>query len=67
MTDYIFRSWSELPVLMDSVMVARLFGCDVQKIRRMASKGEIPSYRIGRELRFDKNEIKEYLERKRIK
>ena len=67
MTDYIFRSWSELPVLMDSVMVARLFGCDVQKIRRMASKGEIPSYRIGRELRFDENEIKEYLERKRIK
>ena len=67
MIDYIVRSWSELPVLMDSVLVARLFGCNENKVRQMARNGELPCFRIGRDLRFDKNEIKEYLERKRIK
>ena len=67
MIDYmIIRSWSELPLLMDCVLMARLFGCDETKIRRMANSGELPCFRIGRELRFDKNEIKDYLERKRI-
>ena len=63
---YIIRSWAELPVLMDAVMMARLFGCDETKIRRMANNGELPCYRIGRELRFDKEEIKAYLEKRRI-
>ena len=67
MIDYIVRSWAELPLLMDSVLVARLFGCDETKIRRMVKSGELPCFRIGRDLRFDKNEIKEYLERKRVK
>ena len=67
MIDYIVRSWSELPVLMDAVMVARLFGCNENKVRQMARNGELPCFRIGRDLRFDKNEIKEYLEGKRIK
>lgn len=67
MIDYIVRSWSELPVLMDAVMVARLFGCNENKVRQMARNGELPCFKIGRDLRFDKNEIKEYLERKRIK
>ncbi len=67
MIDYIVRSWSELPVLMDAVLVARLFGCTEYKVRQMARNGELPCFRIGRDLRFDKNEIKEYLERKRIK
>ena len=67
MIDYIVRSWSELPVLMDAVMVARLFGCNENKVRQMARNGELPCFRIGRDLRFDKNEIKEYLERKRVK
>ena len=67
MIDYIVRSWSELPVLMDAVLVARLFGCNEYKVRQMARSGELPCFRIGRDLRFDKNEIKEYLEGKRIK
>lgn len=67
MIDYIVRSWAELPVLMDAVLVARLFGCNEYKVRQMARNGELPCFRIGRDLRFDKNEIKEYLERKRIK
>lgn len=67
MIDYIVRSWSELPVLMDAVLVARLFGCNENKVRQMARNGELPCFKIGRDLRFDKNEIKEYLERKRMK
>ncbi|MBR2645280.1 MAG: helix-turn-helix domain-containing protein [Clostridia bacterium] len=67
MIDYIVRSWSELPVLMDAVLVARLFGCGEYTVRQMARNGELPCFRIGRDLRFDKNEIKEYLKRKRIK
>lgn len=61
MATKIYRSWDEIPLLMDSAMVARLFGCDETKIRRMANKGELPSYRLGRELRYDRDEIKAYV------
>ncbi len=53
--------WDNIPLLMDSVLVARLFGCSEQKVRRMANENKIPAYRIGNEVRFKKEEIREYI------
>ena len=64
---YLIRSIDELPVLMDSVLVARLFGCTEENIRKLANKGEIPAYRIGKMLRFKKSDIIEYIDRNRLK
>lgn len=61
MTQKWFTSWDDLPILMDSVMVARLFGCDESKIRKMANQHIIPAYRIGKELRYDRDEIKAFV------
>lgn len=60
-------SFKDLPVLMDAVLVARLIGCDEASIRRKANKGEIPSYRIGRFLRFKRDEILEYIEQNKLR
>ena len=62
----IYRSWDEVPLLMDSVMVARLFGCDESKVRKMANAGELPSYRIGKELRYSKDDIRAFLNARKV-
>ena len=61
MTQKWYTNWDEVPLLMDSVMVARLFGCDESKIRKMANSHLIPAYRIGKELRYDREEIKAFV------
>lgn len=54
-------NWDDYPILMDTVMVAQLLGCEETKVRKMAHNRVIPAYRIGKELRYDRDEIKAYV------
>lgn len=61
MTHKWYTNWDDLPILMDAVMVAQLLGCSESKVRKMANKRIIPAYRIGKELRYDRDEIKAFV------
>jgi len=36
-------------------------------IRKLVQSGDLPAYRVARDLRFKKNEVEEYLQRNRVK
>jgi excisionase family DNA binding protein len=37
--------------------IAQLLGISVRTVQRLAESGEIPSYRVGTQLRFDRAEV----------
>jgi len=36
-------------------------------IRKLVQSGDLPAYRVARDLRFKKNEVEEYLQRNRVR
>jgi len=43
--------------------VARMLGTDVRRVERMAKRGEIPCQKVGGQLRFNRAQITEWLQR----
>jgi PTS system nitrogen regulatory IIA component len=43
--------------------VARMLGADARRVERMAQRGEIPCQKVGGQLRFNRAEITEWLQR----
>jgi excisionase family DNA binding protein len=41
--------------------VAKILGCSVVYIYKLAQRGELPSYAFGRAVRFDPREISEFI------
>lgn len=41
--------------------IAAILGMSVQQIYKMAAKGEIPCFRVGRTIRFDPREVAVWL------
>lgn len=37
--------------------ISQLLGVSVRTVQRLAESGEIPSYRVGSQLRFDRGEV----------
>jgi excisionase family DNA binding protein len=51
-----------LPKLVDAAVVADLIGCTRKHVYDLAQKGQIPHYRIGGLIRFNLQEIVEWIE-----
>lgn len=60
-------NWDDLPIIMDAVLVSLLLGCSEGKVRRMARDGTLPAYKVGREIRFDRDELKTIIYQQRMK
>lgn len=60
-------NWDDLPIIMDAVLVSMLLGCSEGKVRRMAREGSLPAYKVGREIRFDRDELKTIIHQQRMK
>lgn len=67
MTTYVINL-SELTgeELVDANVAAQLLGIAVRTVRDMASRRELPIYKIGRSVRFKVSELKEWRESKKI-
>lgn len=52
--------------LLTSEDVAGFLNVDVVTIRRLISRGELKAYRVGSEYRFDRKDVREYLDRQRV-
>jgi len=55
-TDY-----AEIPVIFDIAFAVRLLRQDYYVIVKKCQRGEIPAFKIGREWRFRKTDIEEYI------
>lgn len=67
MTTYVINL-SELTgeELVDANVAAQLLGIAVRTVRDMASRRELPIYKIGRSVRFKVSELKEWRESRKI-
>lgn len=50
--------------LLDVPGAARYLGVSIRSIYRLVSEGSLPSYRVGRQLRFDRDELRAVLRRR---
>lgn len=55
-------SWEELPVICTCADVAHLLCCTVEQVQRMASRGVLPAFRLGKEWRLRKEDVRAYIE-----
>ena len=47
--------------------VAKILGCSVVYIYKLAQRGELPSYAFGRSVRFHPNEVSDFIKSHRRK
>ena len=59
------RSGGSLPMLVDIETAARAFGISVRQMRRFVAEGRIPFVRVGHLIRFDPDELNEWLDARR--
>ena len=57
----IVTDWSRVPVLFDVNFAVRLLGISEQSIRRFAANGIIPAKKVGKDWRFEKDAIYQYM------
>lgn len=56
-----------MTTLLDVKGAARILGISERSVYRLSAAGDIPQYRVGRQLRFDENELRIALRRNRTK
>ena len=61
------KCWDDLPIMLDVVLVSQILGCSEDKVRKMARAGTLPAYKVGREIRFDRDELKTSIYQQRMK
>lgn len=53
------------PQLRSTAKTARMLDCSVRTLYRLVERGELAPIRVGRDLRFELEEIRRYLDRHR--
>ena len=52
---------------LNTKQLARLLGVQTVTIRRWIEKGELPAYKIGKELRVDKVDFENFVKERRVR
>jgi excisionase family DNA binding protein len=55
----------KLPTLVDIQAVSRSLGISMRQVRRFVATGEIPFVRVGHLIRFDPEELNEWIDARR--
>lgn len=53
-------SWDDVPIICLCSDVARVLQCTVEKVQRMAARGEIPAFKVGPEWRIRREDLIAY-------
>ncbi len=54
-----------LPTLVDIQAVSQSFGISMRQVRRFVANGEIPFVRVGHLIRFDPDELNDWIDARR--
>jgi excisionase family DNA binding protein len=52
--------------MLDIEAVAERLGISISTVRALVRKGELPAYKVGGQLRFEKDDIEAYLTARRV-
>ena len=52
--------------MLDIEAVAERLGISVSTVRALVRKGELPAYKVGGQLRFERDEVEAYLAARRV-
>lgn len=56
-----FTNWDSVPVLFGSDVCAMVLGIPINTIQKMAKNGKIPAHKLGKNYRYEKDEIREWV------
>ena len=56
-----FNNWDSVPILFGSDVCAMVLGIPVNTIQKMAKNGIIPAHKIGKNYRYEKDEIRKWI------
>ena len=59
------RRANHLPALVDIVAVAKALGISMRQVRRFVADGQIPFVRVGHLIRFDPDELNDWINARR--
>ncbi len=57
-------SWDDVELIIDVPRVAQLMGYTVDRVQRLAQKGEIPAFKVGGSWRFAKEALQGWIANK---
>lgn len=58
-------AWERVPVVFDLPYAATLLGISLDRIRKLAQRGEFPAFKVGKLWRVNKTDMLNYLERQK--
>lgn len=56
-----FYNWESVPVVFGSDICAMVLGVPINSVQKMARAGKIPAHKLGKNYRYEKNEIKDWI------
>lgn len=57
-----FENWDEVPMVLSVRQVADVLSVHINTVKRLIARGELPASKVGRALRVDKVDLKQYLD-----
>lgn len=57
-----YENWDEVPLVLSVQQVADVLSVHLNTVKRLIARGELRASKIGRALRVDKVDLKDYLE-----
>lgn len=59
-------TWDRVPVVFDLPYAATLLGVSLDRIRKLAQRGEFPAFKVGKLWRVNKTDMLAYLEHQKV-
>ena len=59
-------AWERVPVVFDLSYAAVLLGVSLDRIRKLAQRGEFPAFKVGKLWRVNKTDMLDYIDRQKV-
>ncbi|TQI66227.1 helix-turn-helix domain-containing protein [Clostridium sp. KNHs216] len=59
-------AWERVPVVFDLPYAATLLNVSLDRIRKLAQRGEFPAFKIGKLWRVNKADMLDYIDRQKV-
>jgi len=60
-TRKVFKSWNELPLVLDLATAAIVLGLNYENAAKLAQQGKLPAFKVGRLWKMSKAALREYV------
>lgn len=57
-----YENWDEVPLVLSVQQVADVLSVHLNTVKRLIARGELKAFKVGRALRIDKVDLRQYLD-----